>query len=76
MTTKFQIDILSAMPVNTKATQFLYTQKKNRMAKWNSKEGSLILHSTNLRKHTLILIKGRETGWVPIFTLYIVFLLK
>lgn len=75
MTTKFQIDILNAMPVNTKETQFLYTQKKNRMADWNSKEGSLILHSTNLKKHTLILIKGRESGWVPIFTSSIAFLL-
>lgn len=42
MTTKFQIYILSAMPVNTKATQFLCAQKKNRIANWNSKEGSLI----------------------------------
>lgn len=28
MTTKFQIDILSAMPVNTKATQFLIVKRK------------------------------------------------
>lgn len=46
MTTKFQIDILSAMPVNTRATQFLCTQKKNRIGNWNSKEGSL-----NLTQH-------------------------
>lgn len=42
MTTKFQIDILSAMPVNTKATQFLYSQKQNRIANWNNKVGSSI----------------------------------
>jgi len=42
ITTKFQTDILSVMPVNTKETQFLYTQKQNRIANWNSKVGRII----------------------------------